>query len=567
MRLLLFLIRSSPWLFTSALASSVVSGLVGAYVVALINEALSAGPSLSLGLEFAAASVGVLLTRWFSQSQFVELSERTLARLRAHVSAAFAEAPFAEIEARGSARLQAVLTEDVAVVSGFFVTLPELVMHAAIVLGCLAYLGVLSWQLLLFALGMVVLGSLGYLLAEARALGHLRVAREHEDELYRSFRALFDGAKELKLHRARRRQFVEEALKQTIERVRERRTRGSKIYVGSAAFGAFAFFVLIGVVLFVLGRWLEVDSRVLSGYALMFLYMMLPLEAVLGALPAASRARVALERIAEVGIDAPALSRALAAADEPGGDGAPSRDFESVALRQVTHRYQRDTEDGVFTLGPLSLELRRGELVYLVGGNGSGKTTLAKLLVGLYEPEGGAVLLNGEPVAPAAREAYRQCFSTVFSDFFLFDGPLGAASADAGRARELLCELKLDHKLSIEAGRFSTTALSHGQRKRLALLVAYLEDRPVYVFDEWAADQDPSFKEVFYRVLLPELKARGKAVLVITHDDRYFDLADRSIKLEAGRVVGEAELGHALERAELDEAPASRPRAPRVALA
>jgi putative ATP-binding cassette transporter len=57
-----------------------------------------------------------------------------------------------------------------------------------------------------------------------------------------------------------------------------------------------------------------------------------------------------------------------------------------------------------------------------------------------------------------------------------------------------------------------------------------------YVFDEWAADQDPLFKELFYTRLLPELKARGKLVVVITHDDKYFHLADRLLKLEEGRL-------------------------------
>jgi putative ATP-binding cassette transporter len=538
MNLLLFLIRSSPWLLTSALSTSAVSGFAGAYVVALINEALNAPPGSAgqLGVRFAALSVAVLATRWLSQHQFVLLSERTLARLRAHVSAQFAEAPYSRIEAIGGARLQAVLTEDVGVVAGFFVTLPELVMHAAIVIGCLLYLGVLSWQLLLFALAMVVLGSLGYLFAESRAMTHLRRSREHEDDLYRHFRALLDGAKELKLHRERRRHFVDQALGASIERVRSLRTRGLAIYVASASWGAFAFFVLIGSVLFVLNAWFAVEPRVLSGYALMFLYMMLPLEAVLGSLPAISRARVALERISNVGVEAGASDARGGPLATP-GPGPAAAPFLGLALRQVVHRYHRDTEDGVFSLGPIDLALEPGEVVFLIGGNGSGKTTLAKLLVGLYEPESGQVIINGCAVDERGREAYRQHFSTVFSDFFLFDDALAGGRQLDARAHELLRILKLDHKLSIENGKFSTTALSLGQRKRLALLVAYLEDRPICVFDEWAADQDPSFKEVFYRELLPDLRARGKAVLVITHDDRYFSLADRFIKLESGRIV------------------------------
>jgi putative pyoverdin transport system ATP-binding/permease protein len=160
------------------------------------------------------------------------------------------------------------------------------------------------------------------------------------------------------------------------------------------------------------------------------------------------------------------------------------------------------------------------------------------MIVGLYAPESGRILLDGQAVTDTTRPGYRQLFSAVFSDFYLFDKLLGVAVGDLdGAARAVLEELQLAHKVKIENGVFSTLDLSQGQRKRLALLVSYLEDRPFYLFDEWAADQDPLFKDVFYRRLLPQLKAKGKTVLVITHDDRYFHLADRYIKLDFGQVA------------------------------
>jgi putative ATP-binding cassette transporter len=176
-----------------------------------------------------------------------------------------------------------------------------------------------------------------------------------------------------------------------------------------------------------------------------------------------------------------------------------------------------------------------GELTFLVGGNGSGKTTLAKLLTGLYVPESGEVQLNGQPITDDNRERYRQLFSVVFSDFHLFDSLLGLGDID-DRARDCLTQLQLDNKLEIKDGVLSTVNLSQGQRKRLALLTAYMEDREIYVFDEWAADQDPMFKRVFYYHLLPDLKARGKMVLVISHDDQYYHVADRIVKLEYGQL-------------------------------
>jgi putative ATP-binding cassette transporter len=206
----------------------------------------------------------------------------------------------------------------------------------------------------------------------------------------------------------------------------------------------------------------------------------------------------------------------------------------------VKHSYYDERSDRVFTMGPIDVSFTPGEVVFLIGGNGSGKTTLLKLLTGLYTPEAGQVLWNGVAIDDGNRDDYRQFFSIVYSDFFLFEQLLGlekigGTSLDES-ATEYLKQLELSHKVETHDGRLSTTALSQGQRKRLALLVAYLEDRPFYVFDEWAADQDPAFKEIFYKRLLPELRQRGKSVLVITHDDHYYYLANRVIKLDSGRM-------------------------------
>ena len=544
MSLMRFLVRESRWSLVSALGTSVLSGLGGSLLVASINEALAGERSAlpTLGWRFAGLSLLVLSLRWASQAQFVQLSQRTLARLRTHITRHLAEAPYRSLEARGVGPLFAVLTEDVGVVSQFFVTLPGLVMHGTVVVGCLAYLGFLSLEVLLFAIGMVVLGSLGYYLAQVRAMKYLRTARESEDGLFGYFRALLDGAKELKLHRVRRRAFVGDVLSQNIEKVRRSRGRGLMIYVAAASWGSFLFFVLIGTVIFVLGNRLEVESRVLSGYALMFLYMMLPLEAVLASIGSISETRVALERIVEITGESPVPQLPAAS-----GLAAP---FRSLSLSGVTHSYQRDTEDGVFVLGPIDLELHAGEVVFLIGGNGSGKTTLAKLLVGLYLPEGGQVLLNDVVVGEDGREGYRQHFSAVFSDFFLFESLLGLDPEKLDeRARDYLARLQLDHKVQIKEGELSTIDLSQGQRKRLALLTAFLEDRPFYIFDEWAADQDPVFREIFYLQILSELKAKNKTVLVISHDDRYYHLGDHVIKLDYGKIVTPEQLPQPAERA------------------
>jgi putative pyoverdin transport system ATP-binding/permease protein len=294
------------------------------------------------------------------------------------------------------------------------------------------------------------------------------------------------------------------------------------------------FFTLVGMILFILPSIQYVSPHAMTGYIVTTLYLMGPLSGVLGSLSVFSRASVALDKIQQLGL----TLASVRAADETGMEATPGpNSFSKLELVDITHAYHREQDDNHFVLGPINLTFQPGELVFIVGGNGSGKSTLAKLLTGLYPPESGEIRIDGRPVTNENRDDYRQVFSAVFVDFYLFDNLLGLHDPRLDeQAGEYLEQLQLSHKVQIAEGRFSTTALSQGQRKRLALLTAYLEDRPFYLFDEWASDQDPVFKEVFYTRLLPELKKRGKAVVVITHDDRYFWAADRIIKLDYGKV-------------------------------
>ena len=125
-------------------------------------------------------------------------------------------------------------------------------------------------------------------------------------------------------------------------------------------------------------------------------------------------------------------------------------------------------------------------------------------------------------------------FTTIFADYYLFDDVVQGDTHIPEDANKYLQRLEIAHKVSVEDGEFTTTDLSTGQRKRLALVNAWLEERPVLVFDEWAADQDPTFRRIFYTELLPDLKRLGKTIIVISHDDRYFDVADRIVRLEGG---------------------------------
>jgi putative pyoverdin transport system ATP-binding/permease protein len=140
------------------------------------------------------------------------------------------------------------------------------------------------------------------------------------------------------------------------------------------------------------------------------------------------------------------------------------------------------------------------------------------------------------PLATDQMQDYRDRISAIFSDYHLSRRLYCIDNPDPARIDRLLERLDMQHKVTVRDGAFSTIDLSTGQRKRLAFVVAELEDKPVIVLDEWAADQDPHFRRIFYEELLPDLKARGKIVICVTHDDRWFHLADRIYHMNEGRI-------------------------------
>ena len=543
MRLILALLKRSRGALAIALTACVLNGIASVLLVATLNRALSDSSAAddSLALRFGLCAVIALVTRVITGVLFARLSQDTMAQLREHVAKRVAAAELRDVERIGAAPVQSVLTDDATNVSMLFFALPNIVMHGSIVFGCLGYLAWLSWPVCLLALTAIVVGSFGYHSGDKRAIASLEAAGRSQDKLFGYLGALFTGAKELKLHQARARQFLDGQLGAAIGEVRDHRRRAFSSYAVGVGWIVFLFYVFLGAAAFWPTLGVRADPAAASGYIVVFLFMLLPLDGLLNNVPTLNAARVSLARIEKVMEEFGSLPIV-----PPLSESASHAPFKTLTLRNVTHSYFHERDERMFRVGPINLTFKPGELIFLVGGNGSGKTTLAKVLTGLYEPEEGVIEVDGKAIGSAERAAYRERFTAVFNDFHLFDALLGIidpndasrAQADA-RANALVAKLALDHKVQVIDGAFSTRALSTGQRKRLALVVAYLEDRPFYLFDEWAADQDPAFKAVFYEQLLPELCARGKTVLVITHDDRYFPLADRVLKLDNGSIVSD----------------------------
>jgi putative ATP-binding cassette transporter len=528
-------IRNAHLLGAGVILAAVASGLANTALIALVNEVINAErPSRSLLMLFLGICIAFPVLRYVGDSLLIYLTERATLHLRLTLCTRMLAVPLRKLEEVGSARLNATLLNDLPSVIGAMGLIPLLSLNITVVLGCLTYMGFLSWKMLIGVLVFLVAGVIAYQVPLLRGHVHIKALREKGDELYRHFRSLTDGVKELKLHQGRRHAFLHEQLQGTAVQVQDHAVAAARAFSSAVSWGQVLIFLLIGVVAFALPLFTPVERHVLTGFTFAILYMVGPIQVILNSMAQLSRATIAMDRVEKMGVQL-----AESARPEPGLlPEVTETTWRSLEMDAVTHTYFSERDGSNFTLGPIDLAFRPGEIVFITGGNGSGKTTFAKLLTGLYTPETGQLRLDGQPLEEVGLERYHGLFSVVFSDYYLFDSLLGLhREALDDDAAYYLRMLQLDHKVKVEEGKLSTTDLSQGQRKRLALLTAYLEDRPIYLFDEWAADQDPQFKDVFYHELLPRLRERGKTVFAISHDDRFYHVADRLIKLESGRVV------------------------------
>jgi putative ATP-binding cassette transporter len=534
MELIRFLLRSSGQRMLIAIITGMLSGGCSAALIGLISHAINQprnvhGEWLMAG--FAGLTVVALMTSIVSQVALVQLSQEAVFQMRIRMIRQILHTELSRLEELGGPRLMASLTQDVHAITDAIDRIPFVCIDLATAVGCLVYITWISWTGLVLIVALCSVAAVTCIRFVRSGEQWLKRARDEEDELFGHFRSTTEGIKELKLNRRRRQAFLDEEVETTAGRFRNLNIKGLIRFAISTSVGKLIFFAAAGIILFGLPQWVSLSRQMMSAYILTFTFLMLPIDNIVNNLPYLSKSNVALQKIGSLG-----LSLALYP-DRSTETSLHDHGLMKLELRNVVYPYNREaTEDG-FTLGPINLEISRGELLFIIGGNGSGKSTLAKLITGLYAAESGDVRINGIRIDDGNREWYRQHFSAVFADFHLFENLLGLAHQRLDtKAEHYIQKFRLSGKVSVERGKFSTIQLSQGQRKRLALLTAYLEDRPIYLFDEWAADQDPVFKELFYREILPDLKSKGKTIIVISHDDRYFFLADRVVKLEDGKI-------------------------------
>ena len=543
MEFLRFLKRESKDFNTNFFLVGTFAGLTNAALLVILTmaalEATRKGPSLKTFLLALLVLAGFWWSKRFLLDRARVIVEEIIRNIRVRVAHKILESNLASFERVGGASFFNAVSRHATSISQ--ATIMVIQNAHSVVLVIIAFLVVLVISMKAF---LIVAGTLGLLIAifmlnYKKVLGMMRGVSSQENDFVGGFNDLTLGFKELKMNTAREWEFFYNHYRRLADRSMEQRKIMGLELNKNLLVAHVAFFILLGAVVFILPKLGQNEASNVITIVTIVIYIFGPITEVVGAVPYIFEAAGSIDEITriesllgEMARDSTVLEQAAAPAGTSSYAG-----FAKIACRALEFHYPDTESDRTFTLGPLDFELNAGEVVFVIGGNGSGKSSLFKVLCGLYAPDRGTISVDDRIVTEATREDYRNLFAPVFSDFHLFEHLFGMPEPSPERAQDLLNLMEISGKTRIEGNRISDVKLSAGQRKRLALLSSIQEDRPVMAFDEWAAEQDPAFRRKFYREIIPGLKARGKTLLVITHDDRYFDVADRIVKMEYGKFV------------------------------
>lgn len=405
----------------------------------------------------------------------------------------------------------------------------------AILLGVsLIYLAYLSPAALIAFVSAVLLAFFGFRILARDFRRVMGLIQNRQAQMLDAIEDIINGGKELRLNRQKSDDVFQQYRK--ISRSAESlMVISGENWTSLLLLGNTAIFGMLGIVAFAFPGEVSGFDKIVFQVVPVLLFCVGPLSRIVGQMPMILRADIGLQSILK--IEGELAEAGSISTEEARKSAVYYKDFEKISYTDLGFSYSDKNNEPLFTAGPFNLTLHRGETVFLVGGNGSGKSTVLRMITGLFASDTGRILVDEVPVVGRAIAGYRELFSSIFVDFHLFDRLYGLEDIDPTHVNRMIEEMGLGGKVQYDDGRFTQLALSTAQRKRLALIAALLEDKSVYVFDEWSAEQDVRFREYFYTRILPDLKERGKTVIAVTHDERYWHLAERVVKIDFGRVV------------------------------
>lgn len=533
MKIVHFFRREAEVSSMKLIVAVLAAGLSDSFMIMIINTAAGqiANDALEtrLFLLFIVIFTMFVFTQHYSITHLSIAIEKIILKMRVRIADKIRHADLFYIEHNGISKIYTQLINNSDVLSDAGIELSFMAQSALLAVICIIYLGFLSPLGLVLYLVVFGVGAYAYLIYDKEVTDKFSKARHTDTAFLSTLNHVLDGFKELKFNHVKSDAVVEELnnIAKEAEILKSDIKQQQSVLL---VYGRSVFYVLLGTMVFIVPIFTVVNSEQIHELVATNLFIIGPISAVVGMVPVLNRVNAAVTNLEN-------LEMELDMVKEQSAVQQVTPTFQSLQLKDIRYDYEDDAGEVLFSVQNINLELTIGEMLFIVGGNGSGKTTFLKLLTGLYVPNEGIIELNGKKLKKSEYQNYRQLFATIFTDFHMFDKLYGISHVSVEQVNELLEKMELSHKTNYQGGRFTHTDLSTGQRKRLAFVSTYLEDKPIYIFDELAADQDPQFRQRFYEIILPELKSQGKTVIAVTHDDKYFHIADRVLKMDSGCIV------------------------------
>lgn len=507
-------------------------------ILMLINTALGGKPIPIAGHYGHVAYVLLILLSFtctmLFQNYMVRFNNDIMFEMELSLVEKVRNAPFESFEKMGSQKIYAALGD-----ARLLARVPEVfigLMNATIAIICsLSYLCWISlWSGIIV---MLVMGLLlvVYMYRDRRIAKDMNAIRDLQDHYYDALRELLLGFRQVRISRKRNDNLFNGYILSNRRKSRDLNVQVAMRYLLNELTGTYSWYVLLGIIIFLLPLLFSMNIAGIAAFTTSVLFMMAPVTQLVMFFPVYNSFKIAVERIN-------GISRQL----ERFGSMPEKRhdapwEFGQLRFEDIVYRYNEDDPQS-FVVSMPEFTVNKGDIIFIVGGNGSGKTTFINLLTGLYRPQRGKVFVDDREITWDEFYTYSDQMAVVFSDHHLFsnnyDGhDLSEENPELTHYRNLL-NLEGILRIEKELNR-ADIRLSKGQQKRLALLLAMMEQKPLLILDEWAAEQDPGNRRYFYTCLLDTLKNMGKTIIAISHDDDFYYTASRVVKFNYGKIVSD----------------------------
>lgn len=540
MTLIQLLRKESKKPIEKLLLITAISGLSSTASLALINNAAQNTNTDNISVSQVLMFLAVLGIFSFSFKYIliegINIIEEILHNIRSRLSDKIRRTDLQNAESIGKATIYNCMTQEISMVSQMSIYLIQALQSAVLLVFITLYVAILSKVAVILVVILVAIGFFVLRQKDKLVLGKLQDANRADIRYFMTLTDILDGLKEIKLNRKKSSDLFDVHGKIS-DNVKSLKMDTGHLFAKNMVFSQSFIFLTLGAIVFVLPQFQGTFSDGVLSTTTAMLFAIGPLGSLISTLPYYEKVNLSVKNIfnLEKELDMKVNQNEI----QPENDNCCFTDFKKIVIDNLYFEYAKGHQRDSFSVGPFNLELYRGETVFIIGGNGSGKTTMLKALTMLYKANSGSIYVDDKLVDDSNFHDYRELYTAIFNDFHLFEKLYGIKNIKPEKVKELLKLMRIDGKTDFCDNGFTELNLSTGQKKRLALIVSFLEDKPVYIFDEWAADQDPTFKDFFYNDLLKKLKAEDKTVIAVSHDDRYFHLADRIIKLDYGKLIQE----------------------------